>query len=84
MNSHSDEQPPKGHDVERRRSPHSDDPEGPDQTAEPDGQFPDNNPDVGTIKAPPVEDPVPVKDPKPDTARPGGDQNTHGDSGGTS
>jgi len=59
-------------------------PEGPEETAEPDGQFPDNDPAVGTIKAPPAEDPVPVRDPKRDDGRPGEDQNTHGDSGGTS
>jgi len=63
MNPDADPKNPAVDEVEPRRPKPFDPPHGPDDTAEPDGQFPDDNPDVGTIKAPPEEEPVPVKDP---------------------
>ena len=84
MSANPDEKKPAAQEVEERHPRPFSDPDGPDQTAEPDGQFPDNDPAVGTIKAPPAEDPVPISDPRPDTGRPDRDRNPPDKSRGTS
>jgi hypothetical protein len=61
MNRNSQSNIPQSEKVEQRRPGRLNLPDGPNDTAEPDGQFPDNNPDVGTIHVP-GEDPVRDKD----------------------